>query len=180
MKRSGIAALTAAVIAGAAITVTAGLHFQATAGKSAVTVPTAVSATLPATPQSYLGVYLPGGPDSAAKVAAFTKTTGIKPDVLTYFHESDRLEILASAGKVAKFEVEVKGDFANILKVLELDGVKPDEGNSQEFQAQLIASELGMDAEELNEMYTRVMHGDWGKTLEALQARKAEVADVAF
>jgi mannan endo-1,4-beta-mannosidase len=85
MKRSGIAAITAAVIAGAAIAVTAGLHFQATASKPAVATPTAVSAALPATPQSYLGVYLPGVPDSYAKVPAFTKTTGVKPDVLTYY-----------------------------------------------------------------------------------------------
>ena len=30
-------------------------------------------------------MYLPGVPDSYAKVPAFTKTTGVKPDVLTYY-----------------------------------------------------------------------------------------------
>ena len=85
MKLMGIAAIAAAVIVGLAITVTAGLHFRATASRSVVTAPTAVSATLPATPQSYLGVYVPGTPGSYAGVAAFTKTTGVKPDVLTYY-----------------------------------------------------------------------------------------------
>jgi mannan endo-1,4-beta-mannosidase len=85
VKRSGIAAVTAAVVAGAAIAVTAGLHFQTTASRSAVAAPRAVSATLPATPESYLGVYLPGVPDSYASVPAFTKETGVKPDVLTYY-----------------------------------------------------------------------------------------------
>jgi len=84
MKLLGIAAITAAIIVAVAITVTAGLHFQATAKRPAVS-PTPVFAKLPARPQSYLGVYVPGVPDSYAGVPAFTRTTGVKPDVLTYY-----------------------------------------------------------------------------------------------
>jgi mannan endo-1,4-beta-mannosidase len=84
MKLLGIVAIAAAIIAGVAITVTAALHFQA-AAKRAVVSSTPVSATLPAAPQSYLGVYLPGVPDSYAGVPAFTRTTGVKPDVLAYY-----------------------------------------------------------------------------------------------
>jgi mannan endo-1,4-beta-mannosidase len=84
MRLLGIVAIVAAIIAGAAISVTAAFHFHATA-KSAAVSPTPVSATLPATPQSYLGVYLPGVPDSFAGVPTFTRTTGVTPDVLAYY-----------------------------------------------------------------------------------------------
>ena len=42
-------------------------------------------ATLPARPQSYLGVYVPGVPDSSSAVPTFTTTTGVKPDLLVYY-----------------------------------------------------------------------------------------------
>ena len=84
MRLLGIAAIAVAIITGVAITVTAGLHFHAIT-KSPMVSPTSVSATLPATPQSYLGVYLSGVPRSYARVPAFTKTTGVKPNVLAYY-----------------------------------------------------------------------------------------------
>ena len=84
MKLSGILAIAAAIIVAIAVTVTAALHFQSTARKPAVS-STPVIATLPATPQSYLGVYVPGVPDSYAEVPAFTKATGVKPNVLAYY-----------------------------------------------------------------------------------------------
>jgi len=77
-------AIVAAVIAGVTISVIAALHFQGTEKTPSVS-STPVSATLPATPQTYLGVYVPGTPDSYAGVPAFTSTTGVRPDVLTYY-----------------------------------------------------------------------------------------------
>ncbi len=84
MKLLGIAAIAVAVITGVAITVTAALHFHAAASRSAVS-SAPVLATLPARPESYLGVYVTGVPDSYAGVPAFTSTTGVRPDVLTYY-----------------------------------------------------------------------------------------------
>ena len=98
MKLLGMAAIAAAIIAGAAVAVTAALHFRATASRPVVG-PPPVSATLPAAPQSYLGVYLPGVPDSYAGVPTFTKTTGVKPDVLAYY--SGWLEPFRAAFAVA-------------------------------------------------------------------------------
>ena len=84
MKLFGIMAIAVAILAGVAITVTAALHFHATATRPpAVSAP--VVATLPARPQSYLGVYVPGVPDSYSAVPAFTRTTGVKPDLLVYY-----------------------------------------------------------------------------------------------
>jgi mannan endo-1,4-beta-mannosidase len=84
MRLLGIAATATAVIAAVAITVTAALHYHAVTKSPAVS-PTSVSATLPATPQSYLGVYLSCVPDSYAAVPAFARTTGVKPNVLAYY-----------------------------------------------------------------------------------------------
>jgi len=84
MRRVGIVAIAVAIIAGIAVAVTAGLHFKAVAGRP-VAIPKPVTARLPAKPQSYLGVYLPGVPDSYADVPAFTQTTGVKPNVLAYY-----------------------------------------------------------------------------------------------
>jgi mannan endo-1,4-beta-mannosidase len=84
MKFLGIAAIAAAIIAGAATSVIAALHFRATASRSELPV-TPVSATLPHAPESYLGVYLPGVPDSYAGVTAFTRATEVKPNVLVYY-----------------------------------------------------------------------------------------------
>ena len=84
MRILGIIAIAAAIIAGVTISVIAALHFQATANRASVS-PTPVIATLPAAPQAYLGVYLPGVPDSYAGVSAFTRSTGVKPDVLAYY-----------------------------------------------------------------------------------------------
>jgi mannan endo-1,4-beta-mannosidase len=40
---------------------------------------------LPATPDSYLGVFATGAPDSYAGVASFASATGTKPDVVAYY-----------------------------------------------------------------------------------------------
>jgi mannan endo-1,4-beta-mannosidase len=40
---------------------------------------------LPATPDSYTGLYPDGAPDSYAGVTAFTKATGVRPNVVTYY-----------------------------------------------------------------------------------------------
>ena len=84
MKLFGIMAIAVAILAGVAITMTAALHFHATARRSpAISAP--VVATLPTRPQSYLGVYVPGVPDSSSAVPTFTRTTGVKPDLLVYY-----------------------------------------------------------------------------------------------
>jgi mannan endo-1,4-beta-mannosidase len=41
--------------------------------------------SLPATPDSYLGLYANGVPSSYAGVAAFTTATGVKPDLVLYY-----------------------------------------------------------------------------------------------
>jgi phage recombination protein Bet len=99
---------------------------------------------------------------------------GKKADVLTYFHVSGRHVLLASVGKIAKFETEVKGDFANIVTVLEVDGVGvarvDDPGD--ETKARLLASTLGFSEKELQEMLTRYANSSWTETLGKLQAEK--------
>ena len=40
---------------------------------------------LPTAPASYLGLYSDGVPDSYAGVTAFTKSTGVKPDLVSYY-----------------------------------------------------------------------------------------------
>jgi mannan endo-1,4-beta-mannosidase len=84
MRLVGIIAIAAAVIAGVTISVIAALHFRGTANRASVS-STPVIATLPAAPQSYLGAYLPGVPDSYAGVSAFTRSIGVKPDLLAFY-----------------------------------------------------------------------------------------------
>jgi glycosyl hydrolase family 26 len=84
MKYLGIMAIGAAIIAGIAATATAAFHDEAAANKTLVSV-TPVSVTLPHQPGSYLGVYADGAPDSYAGVSAFTRVTGVRPDVLLYY-----------------------------------------------------------------------------------------------
>ena len=105
---------------------------------------------------------------------------GKKADVLTYFHASGRDALLASVGKIAKLETEVKGDFANIVTVLEVDGQKIEpETESDETKARLIASLLGWEEEQLRETWSGYCKSSWPMTLQVLrdeQARKeAEV-----
>ena len=78
-KRRRIVTTGAAIIAVAAITVGVSLY-----NKSAdPTGPLPVH--LPPSSASYLGVYAKGVPASYAEVAAFTKATGARPDVVMYY-----------------------------------------------------------------------------------------------
>jgi hypothetical protein len=52
-------------------------------GNSAI--PQDGNTALPATPDSYTGLYPAGAPDSYAGVTAFTKATGVQPNVVTYY-----------------------------------------------------------------------------------------------
>jgi mannan endo-1,4-beta-mannosidase len=74
----------AALIVAMTAIVAAGHHDKSVAAKAAVpAIPRPV--TLPATPGSYLGVYVPGVPDSYAPVTDFKKVSGVKPDVILYY-----------------------------------------------------------------------------------------------
>lgn len=84
MKPVEIVAIGAAIIAAAAIIVTAGRRDQSEAEKSAP--PAApVSATLPDMSESYIGVYLAGVPNSYDRVNTFTRATEVRPDVIVYY-----------------------------------------------------------------------------------------------
>jgi hypothetical protein len=79
-----IATIATALAAAAAIIVVAGRHDESAATHSAA-LPAAVRITLPAEPATYLGAYAPGVPGSYAPVTAFTKVTGVKPNVVVYY-----------------------------------------------------------------------------------------------
>ena len=84
MKPVRIIIIVTAILAAAAITVAAGVHDKSTAAKSrAPAAPRPV--TLPDTPGTYLGIYVPGVPDSYAHVTAFTTATGVRPGVIVYY-----------------------------------------------------------------------------------------------
>jgi phage recombination protein Bet len=117
-----------------------------------------------ANPKDYIVVKLNGKADG--KDAAFC------------WHASRQATLLGAHGKVVKLEVALTkdGKFLNIENVLEVDGQKIEKDEpSAEFQAQLIASELGMDAEELNELYTRVCKGYWPQALAMLKQRQDDL-----
>jgi mannan endo-1,4-beta-mannosidase len=71
-----------AVIAAAAIAAGVSLYNRS-ADSARYAAPLPVQ--LPATPQSYLGVYAGGAPASYAGVTAFTNATGTRPDVIMYY-----------------------------------------------------------------------------------------------
>jgi hypothetical protein len=79
-----IATIATALAAAAAIIVVAGRHDQSAAAHSA-SPPAALRITLPAEPGTYLGAYTPGVPGSYARVTAFTKATGVRPNVVVYY-----------------------------------------------------------------------------------------------
>jgi hypothetical protein len=109
MKPLQIAVAGAAVVTAAAITVTVGLH-----DKSIVMPPPvkAVSATLPTTPGSYLGIYTAQSPASYAGVTAFTIATSVEPDVDMYYSgwlepfETSFAESAASHGCVPLVQID--------------------------------------------------------------------------
>lgn len=84
MKFLRIGIIIAAILAAAAITVTTGIHDKSTATRArAPAAPHKV--TLPVTPESYLGIYAHGVPNSYAPVTAFATATGVRPDVIVYY-----------------------------------------------------------------------------------------------
>jgi len=74
----------AAIIVAIAIAVAAARHYQ-TAAQRSVAAATPRAAALPHTPGSYLGAYAPPSPDSYRGVAAFTKGTGVQPNLTMYY-----------------------------------------------------------------------------------------------
>jgi mannan endo-1,4-beta-mannosidase len=84
VKLIRIVIIGAAIIAAVAVVVVAGRHDKSAATNSpAPAAPHPV--TLPANPESYLGVYVDRVPDSYADVTAFTTTTGVRPSIVTYY-----------------------------------------------------------------------------------------------
>jgi mannan endo-1,4-beta-mannosidase len=81
-KRRRIVTTSVAIIAAAAIAAGVSLYNKS-ADPPAPVGPLPVH--LPTIPQSYLGVYVDGAPDSSDGVTAFTNATGARPDVLMYY-----------------------------------------------------------------------------------------------
>jgi mannan endo-1,4-beta-mannosidase len=74
----------AAIIVAIAIIVAAARHDQAAAQRS-VAAATPKSSALPRQPGSYLGAYAKQSPASYRGLAAFTKATGVRPDLAMYY-----------------------------------------------------------------------------------------------
>jgi mannan endo-1,4-beta-mannosidase len=84
MKFLRIGIIMAAILAAAAVTVIVGIHDKSTATRTrAPAAPRKV--TLPVAPESYLGVYAHGVPNSYNPVRAFAAATGVRPDVIVYY-----------------------------------------------------------------------------------------------
>jgi hypothetical protein len=100
-------------------------------------------------------------------------------DVATYFHAGSRDAILAAVGKVCKFVVSMSADgkFVNVDDVLEVDGKPGEKTNQSETKAQSLATELGFEGEELNELFTRYCNGSWDDVVEKLEERKRNLGD---
>jgi mannan endo-1,4-beta-mannosidase len=84
VKTVRILIIVTAILAAAAITVAAGVHDKSAAIRSRAPA-TPHRVTLPATPETYLGIYVPGVPGSYGRVTAFTSTTGVRPGVIVYY-----------------------------------------------------------------------------------------------
>lgn len=84
MKFWRMVIMGAALIVAIAAIVAAGHHDKSVAAKAAVPV-IRRPVTLPATPESYLGVYVPGVADSYTPVTDFKKVSDVKPDVILYY-----------------------------------------------------------------------------------------------
>lgn len=84
MKLMRIVIIGAAIVVAVTIIVAVGRHYKSAAAKSqGPTVPRPIA--LSTTPGTYLGVYEPGVPESYSGVTAFTKDTGIRPDMVVYY-----------------------------------------------------------------------------------------------
>jgi hypothetical protein len=77
--------LGAAGVAAAGTLVLAGIAGVHRAADSVPSAPKAAHAALPGRPQSFLGVYRPGVPESAAPVASFDSATGVKVNMASYY-----------------------------------------------------------------------------------------------
>ena len=84
MKLVRVVIIAAAILAALATIVAAGIHDKST-GTGSRAPALAAPVTLPATPETYLGVYVPGVPDSYAPVTAFAAATGVRPRVSVYY-----------------------------------------------------------------------------------------------
>jgi len=114
VKLIRIAIIGAAIIAAAATIVTAGRHDKSAATNSpAPAAPHPV--TLPANPETYLGVYVNRVPDSYANVTAFTMTTGVRPSIVTYYSgwlepfQARFAAVVANAGAVPLVQMQPTG-----------------------------------------------------------------------
>jgi hypothetical protein len=83
VKLMRILTITAAIVAAVTVVVAVGRHDKSAAKAFAPAAPHPV--TLPVKPATYLGMYAPGVPVSYAGVAAFTKATGVRPDVVVWY-----------------------------------------------------------------------------------------------
>ena len=114
MKLIRIVIIGVAIIAAAATVVAAGRHDKSAATNSpAPAAPHPV--TLPANPETYLGVYVNRVPDSYANVTAFTMTTGVRPSIVTYYSgwlepfQARFAAVVAKAGAVPVVQMEPTG-----------------------------------------------------------------------
>jgi mannan endo-1,4-beta-mannosidase len=80
MKLMKVVTVGTAVLVAVAVLVAATRHFKAAAAP-----PAPARAVLPARPDSYLGVYRAGVPESYAGVAAMSASTGVRPNVVMYY-----------------------------------------------------------------------------------------------
>ncbi len=85
MKVRRIVAAGAAIVATTAIIVAVRDHDQHRSAAAPRPFKAVHPATLPHTCQSYIGVYRAGVPDSYAGVTAFVRSTGVRPQVVSYF-----------------------------------------------------------------------------------------------
>jgi mannan endo-1,4-beta-mannosidase len=83
VKLTRVLIIATAIIAAVAVLVAVGRHDKSAAKPLAPAAPHPVA--LPAKPATYLGMYAPGVPVSYAGVTAFTKVTGIRPDVIVWY-----------------------------------------------------------------------------------------------
>ena len=94
-------------------------------------------------------------------------------DVLFYFHNTHKAALLAAKGKTLKCIITASGDFKQISDVMEIDGQRIEKADDSEALARQLASELGLEEEELRELHGRFAQGNWSETLRMLQERKS-------
>jgi mannan endo-1,4-beta-mannosidase len=80
MKLMKFITVGAAILVAVAVIVAATRHYQ-----TAASPPAPVRVVLPARPDSYLGVYRAGVPESYGGVTAMTASTGVRPNVVMYY-----------------------------------------------------------------------------------------------